>query len=100
MSIIGRPVKLSLFSGGLLMYVAYDLTHYFLHFGTAFSEASRDLKVITLTHKASLLTLTLANIARLTSYKSPIRPECSVVQELASRYLPSKARSTKQYLLS
>lgn len=46
MSIVGRPVKLSLFSGGLLMYVAYDLTHYFLHFGTAFSEASRDLKVI------------------------------------------------------
>jgi hypothetical protein len=65
-SIVGRPVKLSLFSGGLLMYVAYDLTHYFLHFGTAFSEASRDLKVIyNAVPQSPLLTLSLVNIARI-----------------------------------
>ena len=42
-------MKLSMFSGGILMYIAYDLTHYYLHFGAAFSEASRQMKVFELT---------------------------------------------------
>ena len=36
---------MSMFSGGLLAYVAYDLTHYFLHFGTPYNETSRMMKV-------------------------------------------------------
>lgn len=48
------------------MYVAYDLTHYFLHFGTAFSEASRDLKVMyNVAPQSPLLMLSLANNARI-----------------------------------
>lgn len=43
--IVGRPMKTSMFSGGLLMYIIYDLTHYFLHFGKPFNERSRMLKV-------------------------------------------------------
>lgn len=48
--LLGRPVKLSLFSGGLLMYIAYDLTHYFLHFGTPHNELARSLKRSHLNH--------------------------------------------------
>lgn len=42
-------MKLAMFSGGVVMYIAYDLTHYYLHFGAAFSEASRRMKVCELT---------------------------------------------------
>ncbi|XP_024393781.1 dihydroceramide fatty acyl 2-hydroxylase FAH2 isoform X1 [Physcomitrium patens] len=47
---LGRPAKLSMFSGGLLMYIAYDLTHYFLHFGTPTNEMSRKLKRLHFDH--------------------------------------------------
>lgn len=51
---LGRPAKLSMFSGGLLMYIAYDLTHYFLHFGTPTNEMSRKLKVCLCNEKLSM----------------------------------------------
>ncbi|KAG0504993.1 hypothetical protein M758_N003300 [Ceratodon purpureus] len=48
--ILTPPVKLSMFSGGLLAYVAYDLTHYFLHFGTPYNQMSRMMKRFHLNH--------------------------------------------------
>ncbi|OAE23832.1 hypothetical protein AXG93_369s1260 [Marchantia polymorpha subsp. ruderalis] len=44
------PIKLALYGGALLTYVAYDLTHYFLHFGTAFSDQTRKMKRYHLNH--------------------------------------------------
>lgn len=39
------PDKLPVYAAALLAYVAYDVTHYFLHFGTAFNGYSRRMKV-------------------------------------------------------
>lgn len=51
------PSKLSVYAGGLLAYVVYDLTHYFLHFGTAFNDESRKMKVCpsSTCHRTSLV---------------------------------------------
>ncbi|CAM6094247.1 unnamed protein product [Calypogeia fissa] len=38
------PDKLVLYGGTILAYVCYDLTHYFLHFGTPFNLQLRQLK--------------------------------------------------------
>ncbi|MCO5593641.1 hypothetical protein L7F22_047656 [Adiantum nelumboides] len=38
------------FGGGLLGYVMYDVTHYYLHHGNAFNEATRKLKKYHLNH--------------------------------------------------
>lgn len=52
------PIKLALYGGALLTYVAYDLTHYFLHFGTAFSDQTRKMKVgITFASETYMLSL-------------------------------------------
>ncbi|KAL9266564.1 Dihydroceramide fatty acyl 2-hydroxylase FAH1-like protein [Drosera capensis] len=40
----------ALFGGGLLGYVMYDLTHYYLHHGQAYSESSKKLKKYHMNH--------------------------------------------------
>ncbi|CAM6092331.1 unnamed protein product [Calypogeia fissa] len=44
------PNKLVIVAVGLINYVIYDLTHYFLHFGTAFNSHTRQLKRYHLNH--------------------------------------------------
>ncbi|CAM6122139.1 unnamed protein product [Calypogeia fissa] len=42
--------RLSMYAAGLLAYVVYDLTHYYLHFGTAFNDETRKMKRYHLNH--------------------------------------------------
>eukprot|EP01018_Ginkgo_biloba_P018075 Gb_20420 [translate_table: standard] len=44
------PLRASLFGGGLLMYIIYDLTHYFLHFGTPFTDFHCKMKRYHMNH--------------------------------------------------
>ncbi|KAL3684250.1 hypothetical protein R1sor_002272 [Riccia sorocarpa] len=45
-----NAVSQSVFGGGLLGYIFYDVQHYFLHFGNAFTEGLRDMKRYHLNH--------------------------------------------------
>ncbi|KAG6554246.1 hypothetical protein Mapa_004162 [Marchantia paleacea] len=49
-NVISEAVMPSAFGGGLLGYVMYDLTHYFLHHGVPFDNISRKLKRYHLNH--------------------------------------------------
>ncbi|CAM6092332.1 unnamed protein product [Calypogeia fissa] len=44
------PSKLVIVAVGLISYVVYDLTHYFLHFGNAFNSHTRQMKRYHLNH--------------------------------------------------
>ncbi|CAM6088792.1 unnamed protein product [Calypogeia fissa] len=44
------PDKLPVYAAALLSYVTYDVTHYFLHFGTPFNDHSRRMKRYHLNH--------------------------------------------------
>ncbi|KAJ7558810.1 hypothetical protein O6H91_04G056800 [Diphasiastrum complanatum] len=48
--LFARNLAPSFFGGGLLGYVLYDLTHYFLHHGVPFNDASRKIKRYHLHH--------------------------------------------------
>jgi hypothetical protein len=39
------PDKLPVYAAALVSYVAYDIVHYFLHFGVAFNDHARRMKV-------------------------------------------------------
>ncbi|KAL3688628.1 hypothetical protein R1sor_014937 [Riccia sorocarpa] len=45
-----NAVSQSVFGGGLVGYIFYDVQHYFLHFGNAFTEGLRDMKRYHLNH--------------------------------------------------
>lgn len=49
----------ALFGGGLLGYVMYDVTHYYLHHGQPTSDMPRKLKVISIPQTATVFTLHL-----------------------------------------
>ncbi|BBN00675.1 4-hydroxysphinganine ceramide fatty acyl 2-hydroxylase [Marchantia polymorpha subsp. ruderalis] len=49
-NVISKAVMPAAFGGGLLGYVMYDLTHYFLHHGVPFDNISRNLKRYHLNH--------------------------------------------------
>ncbi|BBN08764.1 4-hydroxysphinganine ceramide fatty acyl 2-hydroxylase [Marchantia polymorpha subsp. ruderalis] len=49
-AIFPNGVSQSVSGGGLLAYIVYDLTHYFLHYGNAFSERLRSMKRYHLNH--------------------------------------------------
>ncbi|KAL9252521.1 Dihydroceramide fatty acyl 2-hydroxylase FAH1-like protein [Drosera capensis] len=47
----------ALFGGGLIGYVLYDLTHYYLHYGRAYNEATQKMKKYHLDHHFKVQTM-------------------------------------------
>ncbi|KAL3689193.1 hypothetical protein R1sor_015502 [Riccia sorocarpa] len=48
--VFGNGVAHSVFGGGLLAYIGYDLTHYFLHYGNGFTNRLQNMKRYHLNH--------------------------------------------------
>ncbi|KAL2631337.1 hypothetical protein R1flu_016023 [Riccia fluitans] len=48
--VLTNGVAQSVFGGGLLAYIVYDLTHYYLHYGNVFTDRLRNMKRYHLNH--------------------------------------------------